>query len=284
MRIQEYEAFDRHSDRYTVGNLAALPHAKRYKFYYRILQTFDVLRMHPDPRFKAFLDDHRVRRTITAEATRWITEPWYRGRHCVNDRMPWFKQFMELELGDKNPFGETWEREYHHLSYLLDNISCAEGIVTDIALTLETIMARGNVLFCPSCFIETTEEVFERLKITRGPPAQKLQWLTTVSAPAIARNAFDLGWELRLLALVQDFAVEVAMRKPRRYGMMQSFLKSVERCIVEEQQREEALNEAAAVMLARAGLAGEICGLILPCKTRYLGLPLAMLPGYLKLV
>lgn len=286
MRIVEYDSFDKHSHRYTIGDVASLPHRRRFKFYYRIMQTFAMLRTHPDPRLKAFLDDHRVRRTIVAEAQRWITEPWYRGRHCVNDRMPWFKQFIELRLGDMNPFGETWEGRDPHFWYLLDNISCGDTFMCDIADTLDSIRTprKPYGITRASCVFEATEEeMFERMRITSGTRAQRQQWLNTVCAPAIASNALDLGWELRMLSIVYDFAVEVVRRKPRNYLMMHSFLKSVEEHIVAGQQKEEDFNVAAAVALQRAGLDTEICRMILPGKTRYMGVPLAMMPPYLKL-
>jgi hypothetical protein len=282
MRIIEYDSVNKHCDRYAIGDVASLSRRKRFKFYYRIMQTFAILRMHPDPRFKAFLNDQRVRRTIVREAQRWITDPWYRGQHCVNDRMPWFKQFIELRMDDMNPFGETWECRDNHMWYLFQNISCGDSFIEDIYYTLETIMGRDGI-FCASCVIETTEQVYERMEITRGTRDQRQQWLNTVSAPAIARNAFDLGWELRMLSIVRDFNVEVVMRKPRNYLMMHSFLKSVEKNIVDEQQKEEDFNVAAAVALSRAGLDTEICRMILPGKTRYMGIPLKLLPPYLKL-
>jgi hypothetical protein len=37
------------------------------------------------------------------------------------------------------------------------------------------------------------------------------------------------------------------------------------------------------VALSRAGLDTEICRMILPGKTRYLGVPLALMPPYVKL-
>jgi hypothetical protein len=284
MRIVQYDSFGKHSDRF-VGNIASMHRRKRYKFYYCIMKTFDVLRMHTDPRFKAFFDDQRVRRTIVTEAQRWITEPWYTGNHCMNDRVPWYKQFMELGMGNANPVGETWERNDHHIWFLLHNISCGDGIMGDIAHTLDTIggTSECRCLFCPSCIVETTAEVKERMEITSGGRVQRQQWLDTVSAPAIARNAFDLGWEIRLLSIVRDFAVEVLMRKPRNYGMMRLFLKSVENSVLKEQQDEEDFNVAAAVVMHRAGLDAEMSRMILPCKTRYMGIPLAMLPAYLKL-
>ena len=36
--------------------------------------------------------------------------------------------------------------------------------------------------------------------------------------------------------------------------------------------------------LLRAGLVTEVCRMIMPGKTRYMGIPLAMMPQYLKLV
>ena len=286
MRIVEYASFAKHSDRYTIGDVASLPRRKRFKFYYRIMQTFVMLRMHPDPRFKAFIGDHRVRRTIVSEAHRWINEPWYRGRHCVNDRMPWFKQFIELRMNDANPFGETWEGRDHHFWYLFENISCGDIFIGDISDTLDSIRGqrKPHGIIRASCVVEATEEeMYDRIRVTSGTRVQRQQWLTDVCAPAIARNAFDLGWELRMLSIVRDFAAEVVMRKPRNYGMMRLFLKSVEENIVREQQNEEDFNVAAAVALSRAGLDTEICRMILPGKTRYLGVPLALMPPYVKL-
>ena len=126
--------------------------------------------------------------------------------------------------------------------------------------------------------------MYDRIRITSGTRVQRQQWLNTVCAPAIARNAFELGWELRMLSIVRDFAVEVVMRKPRSYTLMRAFLKSVEDNILAEQQKEEDFNVAAAVALQRAGIDSEICRMIMPGKTRYMGIPLAMMPPYLKLV
>jgi hypothetical protein len=278
-----YESFHKHCHKFVIRDVSSLPRRTRFRFYYRIMQTFEVLRMHTDPRFRIFLDDHRVRRVIVSEAQRWITEPYYMGRLHINDRMPWYKQFITLKMGNMNPFGETWDRTDHHLSYMLDNISCGDSIVGDIVYTLETITEQYDWLYCPSCMIETREEVAERVKITRGDRAQRQQWLDTVSAPAIARVAFDLGWDNRMLAVVRDFTVEVLMRKPSNYDMMCLFLKSVEESVLKEQQTEEDCNIAFTVALIRGGLDAEIRRMILPGKTRYLGAPLAMMPPYINL-
>ena len=156
----------------------------------------------------------------------------------------------------------------------------------DISDTLDSIRTprKPYGISRASCVVEATEEeMYDRIRITSGTRIQRQQWLNTVCGPAIARNAFDLGWELRMLSIVRDFAVEVVMRKPRNYLMMHSFLKSVEENIVDEQQKEEDFNVAAAVALSRAGLDTEICRMILPGKTRYMGIPLKLLPPYLKL-
>ena len=143
-------------------------------------------------------------------------------------------------------------------------------------------MHRKSRLFRVTCsIVETDDNAKARQSaVTMG---QWQDYANTVSAPAIARNAFDLGWELRMLSIVRDFAVEVAMRKPKNYRMMHSFLKSVEENIIAAQQKEEDFNVAAAVALSRAGLDAEICRMILPGKVRFMGLPLAVLPRYLKL-
>ena len=65
---------------------------------------------------------------------------------------------------------------------------------------------------------------------------------------------------------------------------MNSFLRSIEVNILKLQQKEEDTNVAAAIALQRAGLDTELCRMIMPGKTRYMGIPLAMMPPYLKLV
>jgi hypothetical protein len=54
-----------------------------------MIETFEMLRLHPDPSFKAFLNDQRVWRTVVSEALRWITEPWYRGMNWCDERVHW---------------------------------------------------------------------------------------------------------------------------------------------------------------------------------------------------
>ena len=65
---------------------------------------------------------------------------------------------------------------------------------------------------------------------------------------------------------------------------MNSFLRSIDVNILKLQQKEEDTNVAAAIALQRAGLDTELCRMIMPGKTRYMGIPLAMMPPYLKLV
>jgi hypothetical protein len=108
-------------------------------------------------------------------------------------------------------------------------------------------------------------------------------WLNTYPAPAIGRNAFELGWELRMIAIANDYAAEVVQRKPRNYRMMHSFLITILRVIAEEQKREEETNEAAAIAMQRAGMDAELCRMILPGKRRFMGIPLALLPRYMRL-
>ena len=271
MKIIHYQSFDKHSHVYTACNIASLPDRKRFKFYHCIMQTFAMLRLHP--RYKAFLGQLKVRRTIATEARRWITHASYSGR-CLITETPFIKQFLELEMP------EAFVAD-HKFVCLMENISCGGGIVSDVADTLESIM-RHTVLFCPSCKSETGAECLRRMKMVDDK--ERLQWLTAVSAPAMARNAFALGWELRMLSAVRDFEAEVARRRPRRHAMMRAFLKSVEAKILALQQEEEDANVAAAVALQRAGLDTEICRMIMPGKTRYMGFALAMMPPYLKLV
>ena len=272
MKFIQYESFEKHSHVYTVCGIASLPDRKRFKFYHCIMQTFAMLRLHP--RFKAFLEQLNARRTIATEARRWITEDWYNGR-CLPTETPFVKQLLELQM--PAAFGDD-----HHFVYLIENISCRGGIIMDVADTLESIM-RQSSLFCPSCIPETAAECCSRKKLVDDK--ERLQWLTAVSAPAVARNAFDLGWELRMLSTVRDFEAEVAHRDAtaRGHAMMRVYLKSVEANILELQQEEEDVNVAAAVALQRAGLVTEVCRMIMPGKTRYMGFPLAVMPPYLKL-
>ena len=252
MRIIDYKAFARNSHCGRLRDVSALPARKRFKFYHCAMQTFAMMRLHPDPRVKDFLNQTVVRRTIAAEARRWITVPKYGGR-CIDDEMPWFKQFIQLEMPECETFRNT---RNNHFWYLLENISVGESIMSDITETLDSIMRR-RILYCPPCHAETDAQTRKRMRCFNN--AERLQWLKTVSAPAIARNAFDLGWELRMLSAVRDFAAEVVRRKPHGYTTMHSFLKSVEANILKLQQREEDCNVAAAVALQRAGLETEVC-------------------------
>ena len=280
MQIVEYESFDKHTHRHTLSDVSALPDRKRFKFYHCAMQTFAMMRLHPDPLVKDFLNKPIVRQRIAAEARHWINEPGYCGV-CDDDAMPWFEQLFKLRMPDCQTFRNTSESHDNKFWYLLENISVGESILSDITCTLDTLMKYGK-LYCPPCKAETDAQMATRMRCSTD--AERLQWLTDDSAPAIARNAFDLGWELRMLSAVRDFAAEVAHRKPRGFLMMNSFLKCVEANILKLQQKEEDINVAAAVALQRAGIDFEVCRMIMPGKTRYMGIPLAMMPPYLKLV
>ena len=278
MQIVEYESFSKNSHHRSMRDASAMTDRKRFKFYHCIMQTFDMLRLHPDARVKDFLGQPVVRQSIVAEARRWINDPMYAGALLFR-QTPWCSQFNALNMNDKNPFHNAWHKD--RIWYLFENISRGKGIMGDISDTLDSIMKRG-ALYSPAYIEETTAQFFMRAGVKDR--AARMRWLKTVSAPAIASNAFDLGWELRMLSIVRDFDAEVARLKPKCYFMMRAFLRSVEANILKLQQKEEDTNVAAAIALQRAGLAAEVCRMIMPCKTRYMGIPLAMMPPYLKLV
>ncbi len=280
MQIIEYESFASNSHCGILRDVSALHDRKRLKFYHCAMQTFAMMRLHPDPRVKDFLNKPIVRQSIVAEARRWITVPKYGGR-CIDDEMPWFKQLIQLQMPECETLHNTSASHDNQFWYLLENISVGGSIMSDITETLDSIMQHKN-LYCPPCNAETDAQAAKRMRCFNN--AERLQWLKTVSAPAIARNAFALGWELRMLSAVRDFAVEVVRRKPSGYTTMRSFLKQVDTNILKLQQKEEDFNVAAAVALQRAGLDTEVCRMIMPGKTRYMGNPLAMMPQYLKLV
>ncbi len=72
MQIVEYESFSKNSHYRSMRDASAMPDRKRFKFYHCIMQTFDMLRLHPDARVKDFLDQPVVRQSIVLEARRWI--------------------------------------------------------------------------------------------------------------------------------------------------------------------------------------------------------------------
>jgi hypothetical protein len=234
MRIHEYTAVSRH---FNSCIDVSTQKRKRYKFYHTIMQTFTALRMHPE--FKRFLNHPSVRATIAAEARKWITKKYYRGRHCVNDRCAWFKQFAEL--GIENPIGETWECG-RTICYMLDNISCGNIFVEDVMDTLHSIRninTRQNFIMRRAVCTPDDDEHECHVRLTAKTTGQWEYWLTAYAAPCIARNAFELGWEHRMLSIVYDFAVEVVMRKPRNYRLMHTFLVCIETKIIQAQEEEE---------------------------------------------
>jgi hypothetical protein len=99
------------------------------------------------------------------------------------------------------------------------------------------------------------------------------------AASNAARNAFDLGWEHTLLAFVCDLEKEVLMRKPKNYLFIHSFLLDIEREIHAVLQNEEDVNSTAVMALYRLGLDTEIIRMIIPCKVRFMGVPLALMPA-----
>jgi hypothetical protein len=172
----------------------------------------------------------------------------------------------------------------------MDNISVGDMFVDDVATTLDRIehlpwcYTHGkHVMFRASCIPQDTDSEEIRHRMSAKTRCQWQSWLNTYSAPEIARNAFDLGWELRMRAITSDYAAEVVQRKPRNYHMMCSFLNTIDTCIEEMQQREQDVNEAAAIAMQRWGIDTEVCRMILPGKTRFMGIPLAMLPRYMAL-
>jgi hypothetical protein len=251
MKITEYKSFES----YTARGIAS-PHGGR--LHDCIMQTFAMLRLHPDPRARAFIN--QMRQTIAAEAR----------RRDNGSYDPWV---FELQLPDAF-------RDDHRFGYLIENISCGRGIMGDVADTLEIIM-RHAPLYRPRCIPEAAAACAKRIRCF--DTKERLRWQTTVAAPAVARNAFDLGWELRMLMIVRDFEAEVARRHAPGHADMSAFLKAVEASVLTLQQEEEDVNVAAAVALQRAGLDAEVCRMIMPGKTRYMGFALAMMPPYLKL-
>ena len=257
MKITEYKSFERHSHVYTARGIASPPAGRLHDC---IMQTFAMLRLHPDPRARAFIN--QMRQTVAAEAR----------RRDNGSYDPWV---FELQLPDAF-------RDDHRFGYLIENISCGRGIMGDVADTLESIM-RHAPLYRPRCITEAAAACAKRIRCF--DTKERLRWQTTVAAPAVARNAFDLGWELRMLMIVRDFEAEVARpgRIPPGHAAMSAFLKAVEASVLTLQQEEEDVNVAAAVALQRAGLVTEVCRMIMPGKTRYMGFPLAVMPPYLKL-
>ena len=257
MKITEYKSFES----YTARGIAS-PHGGG--LHDCIMQTFAMLRLHPDPRARAFIN--QMRQTIAAEA-----------RRRDNGSYPGPPWVFELQLPDAF-------RDDHRFGYLIENISCGRGIMGDVADTLESIM-RHAPLYRPRCITEAAAACAKRIRCF--DTKERLRWQTTVAAPAVARNAFDLGWELRMLMIVRDFEAEVARRHAMAwlpgYADMSAFLKAVEASVLTLQQEEEDVNVAAAVALQRAGLDTEVCRMIMPGKTRYMGVGLAMMPPYLKL-
>ena len=254
MKITEYKSFERHSHVYTARGIAS-PHGGG--LHDCIMQTFAMLRLHPDPRARAFIN--QMRQTIAAEAR----------RRDNGSYDPWV---FELQLPDAF-------RDDHRFGYLIENISCGRGIMGDVADTLESIM-RHAPLYRPRCITEAAAACAKRIRCFDAK--ERLRWQTTVAAPAVARNAFDLGWELRMLMIVRDFEAEVARRHAMAWlpghAAMSAFLKAVEASVLTLQQEEEDVNVAAAVALQRAGLDAEVCRMIMPGKTRYMGFALAMMP------
>ena len=251
MKITEYKSFES----YTARGIAS-PHGGG--LHDCIMQTFAMLRLHPDPRARAFIN--QMRQTIAAEAR----------RRDNGSYDPWV---FELQLPDAF-------RDDHRFGYLIENISCGRGIMGDVADTLKSIM-RQAPLYRPRCIPEAAAACAKRIRCF--DTKERLRWQTTVAAPAVARNAFDLGWELRMLMFVRDFEAEVARRHAPGHADMSAFLKAVEASVLTLQQEEEDVNVAAAVALQRAGLDTEVCRMIMPGKTRYMGFPLAVMPPYLKL-
>ena len=255
MKITEYKSFES----YTARGIAS-PHGGG--LHDCIMQTFAMLRLHPDPHARAFIN--QMRQTIAAEARRRDNGSY------PGPRQPWV---FELQLPDAF-------RDDHRFGYLIENISCGRGIMGDVADTLESIM-RHAPLYRPRCITEAAAACAKRIRCFDAK--ERLRWQTTVAAPAVARNAFDLGWELRMLMIVRDFEAEVARLMPHGHAAMRAFLKSVEASVLALQQEEEDAHVAAAVALQRAGLDTEVCRMIMPGKTRYMGFPLAVMPPYLKL-
>ena len=166
MKITEYKSFES----YTARGIAS-PHGGG--LHDCIMQTFAMLRLHPDPRARAFIN--QMRQTIAAEARRRDNGSY------PGPRQPWV---FELQLPDAF-------RDDHRFGYLIENISCGRGIMGDVADTLESIM-RHAPLYRPRCITEAAAACAKRIRCF--DTKERLRWQTTVAAPAVARNAFDLGW------------------------------------------------------------------------------------------
>lgn len=281
--IYKYDSFFKHVTEFSLGNIAALSRHKHSDFCDCVMETFRVLCMHPDPRFKAFFDDSRVGAVIASEMNHWITTEYYAGRLHKNESMPWFKQFEEIEMGNLNPFAgdSTYD---HRLHYLFDNISAGGLFLGDVIDTLESIrtLDTGREILRPVCIEEAQNEEREYGRSFQYTCDQKEHWLDKVSARAIAVNAFNFGWEVRMLSIVRDFIDEISKCRPVRCHMMLSFLSSIKINIQREQQKEEDYNMTAAVMLFREGLNVELQRMILPVKSRIWGIPLANMPKCLN--
>jgi hypothetical protein len=178
---------------------------------------------------------------------------------------PWNGQLAVIK-GVENSIGARFDFKDMWMHDLLGNISCFNHLFRYILRTLECI---GLVLSGSPTFEEMNEAVMKSVDFDE-----------ISKASSIVRNAFVLGWEHTLLAIVRDFAEEVLMRKPIFHLKMHSFLLRVEGEIHTAQQKEEDVNSTAVMALYRLGIDVEIIRMIIPGKVRFMGVPLALMPEY----
>ncbi len=131
-------------------------------------------------------------------------------------------------------------------------------------------------LVCFPCFINGNQQCIRRFYSFQ----ESFDWHCTLGASAIASTAFALGWDLQALRIVSDFSDEIALRErnPRKQHNMLWFLRCIERQVLARQDAEVRFWLAASVALSRWGVKSDTQPLIMPGRTRYGGVPLALMP------
>ena len=112
-----------------------------------------------------------------------------------------------------------------------------------------------------------------------------VRWSYTVAANAIATTTFSVGWERQLIAIVRGFAAEIAERmssSPQRTILLR-FLECVEERVSAKQATEKEYYTTASIGMMRAGMDRDLRRMLLPGPTRDGGVPLALLPRFLRL-
>ena len=226
IQLVDYDAFDRNSDMYTIG-VAASPRLHRLRYYHTVRQTFAALRL--QPAYARILTQPHVRRAIERTARRCMTD--------LNYQCQW-----HAVLG---PHAAP-------VQYLLGNIgNPSDHFIEDVAHPLGELQA----LQLPGFFSCAGEFQVETM-------AQVERYLRDSQAPAIAHNAFLLGWERRMLSICRDFDGEVVRRAPRNGAAMRGFLASIEEHLEAKLAQEEVGNEVIAIMMLRFGLEAGVRSLI----------------------